>query len=200
MKKNKRMILIVLALIATLLLTTGSATARQRVTRFKATAYVCEMDDPFVQWEDGSVLHQRGVILRSQIVSDLPRMNGVNIDLAHQELDPQTFAVKQAWGTGTIVTGEEKDGTFVPGEGTWYTSWTAKPTDEGLLASRAVGYGRDGLEGQFFYWEGRQVADPEPPEGCPLGLELTVTGFIRECWTCKAMDGAMDEWPDLDVD
>ena len=62
--------------------------------------------------------------------------------------------------------------------GTWYTSWTAVPDEHGLLASRAFAYGADGLEGFVFYWEGRQLAIPDPPEGClPIGLELT--GFIR---------------------
>jgi hypothetical protein len=171
MKTRTKMIVIGLVMVTMLLLATGSATARPGVTRFEATAYICGMDDPISQWpsDDGAVLYQRGVIIRSQVESvDEPRMMGVNIDLAHQDITLETQAV-QGWGTGTLVTSE----------GTWYTDWKARSTSEGL-ASRAFGYGRDGLEGQFFYWEGRQLFPPfEAPVDCPTELALELTGFIR---------------------
>jgi hypothetical protein len=108
-----------------------------------------------------------GCLLRSQIELDELRMTGVNIDLAQQDVTLATFAV-QGWGNGTFVTGE----------GTWYTAWKAKTTDDGL-ASRATAYGRDGLEGQFFYWESTQLFPPFESPPCETETALMVTGFIR---------------------
>lgn len=178
MKTHTRMIVIGLVMVSLLLLATGSAAARPGITRFKAIGYVCEMEDPFAQRVDGGVLQHRGVILRSQVVSDEPLMQGIMIDLAHQDINLETGAIR-TWGKGTLVLGEGDPGSFVPGEGTWYTNWTGESTDEGLV-SRATGYGRDGLERQFLYWEGKQLTPPfEAPAGCPTELALEFTGFIR---------------------
>jgi len=172
------MIVIGLTMVTTLLLATGSAAARPGVTRFEAVVYVCGMDDPLAQWTDGTVLYQRGVVLRSQVVSDEPRVAGIMIDLGHQDITLETQAIR-TWGRGMVVSGEGGLGDFVAGEGTWYTVWTGKSTTEGLV-SRATGYGRDGLEGQFIYWEGKQLLPPfEAPDDCPTELAIELTGFIR---------------------
>jgi hypothetical protein len=178
MKNHSKLIWIVLALTSVLLLGTSSAAARPGVTRFEAVAYICEMDDAFAQWVEGGVLQQRGVILRSQVVSDEPRIAGIMIDLGHQDIIVETEAIR-TWGEGTVVLGEGGLGSFAAGGGTWYTVWTGKSTDEGLV-SRATGYGKDGLEGQFIYWEGKQLLPPfEAPADCPTELAIELAGFIR---------------------
>ncbi len=167
MKAQKRMLLIGVALVAMVLVAAAPAAARSGLTRFEAIAYVCEMDDPLVHWDDAAGAHDGGIILRERVVSDEPRMAGVMIDLIGQDMISTGFFL---WGTGTFVVGAN--------EGTWYTTWTAKATDEGLV-SRAFGYGKDGLEGQVVFWEGKQLFEFEPPVGCDAQAVMEFTGFIR---------------------
>ena len=168
MYKKTRMAWFIAALLVVLLLSTGSAAARRGGTPFEGIAYICAMDPALRSWAtDDEVLHERGIVIRSDIQSAELMMTGGNIDLAHRDIDLSTLAVR-VWGTGTIVTEE----------GTWYHVWTARTNADGLLVSHAHGYGKDGLEGYVFQWRGEQLAEFPDDAPCGDGVALAVTGFI----------------------
>jgi hypothetical protein len=126
------------------------------------------MELPIKEWfsEDG-VLHQRGVVLHNEYVSDSePRMVGIDVSVLHQDISP-TGAI-QIWGTGGIVTDE----------GSWYYDLRAESASEGLV-SYGTGYGGDGLEGYFVSWTGRQIFPPFEDAPCETELAMELTGLIR---------------------
>jgi len=168
MKKQTRIVLFALALVATLLLAAVPAAARPRVTRFVTTAYTCVWEAPFREWisEDG-VLHQRGVILYNEYRSDEPRVTGSEIGYGHLDVDLNTGNTVM-WGHTTLLTSE----------GTWFTDMTGGIAAEGAF-SHVTGYGGDGLEGYVISWKGRQLFPPFEDPPCDPIMVVEMTGVIR---------------------
>jgi hypothetical protein len=170
MKKTK-MWLLVVALMAILLVATGSAAAGSPVTHFASIGYVCEQLDPFGSWGADGVVHDRGILLYDVWVSDEPRAAGDEISLLHRDIDLET-EVLHGWGTQTVLTSA----------GTWYTELEVGLNDDGVFVSHGTGHGGDGLEGMFISWTGRQLLYvPTVEEGAPCESELALEliGAIR---------------------
>jgi hypothetical protein len=170
MNKHTRIVMFSLALITLLLLATGSAAARSTETTFEAIGYICELGPPVQEWySDGTVLHQRGVVARSILVSSDPRMNGVMVDHLHQDLDLST-GDGRAWGWGKYETEL----------GTWHGVWKGVYS-EFVITTQAIAHGSGGLAGQAFYWEGQAIPVP-PDDPCPGGAQqaLFATGVITD--------------------
>jgi len=167
MKKQTRIILFALALIAILLVAANAAAARSPVTDFVTISYVCEWEEPFAEWISDGVLHQRGIILRNEYRSDDPRVTGSEIGYGHMDVDLETGNAFM-WGYTTFVTSE----------GTWFTEMTAEITAEGGN-SYLRGYGGDGLEGYSISWVGRQLSPPYEDPPCDPIMVGEMTGRIR---------------------
>jgi hypothetical protein len=170
MKTRTRMTVIGLILVAMLLLATGSAAARPKETPFEVIAYICEIGPPAQEWvSDGTVLHQRGVVIHSIMVSDEPRMNGHLVDVLHQDLDTIT-GDGRIWGRGTYVTEL----------GVWHGVWKGAYTNF-AITTHAIAQGSHGLAGQAFYWDGQDIPVPEG-DPCPNGAlqALYATGAITD--------------------
>ncbi len=170
MNKHTRIVLFSLALITLLLLATGSAAARSTETPFAAIAYICELGPPVQEWySDGTVLHQRNAAIYSILVSSDPRMNGVMVDYAHQDLDVIT-GDGRVWGRGKYETEL----------GTWHGVWKGVYSGFGIT-TQAMAHGSGELAGQAFYWEGHTTPVP-PGDPCPDGAQqaLFATGVIMD--------------------
>lgn len=169
MKNQTRMALLSLVLIAILLLAAVPAAARPKETPFEIVAFICRLGPPVREWySDGeTVLHQRGVVVHSILVSDEPSMNGIAVDVLHQDLNLST-GDGRAWGRGTYETDV----------GTWQGVWKGHYTGY-MITTEAMGQGSHGLEGQTFYWDGQQIPVPED-DPCPDGAQVALfaTGAI----------------------
>ena len=169
MKKRTRIIGMALVLVAMLLLATVPTLARSTETDFEAFAFICAAEPPVSEWytDGGTVLHQRGVVVHSILVSDEPRMNGIGRDVLHQDLNLST-GDGQAWGHSV----------FEMDAGIWRAVWKGEYTGL-VVTTHASGHGSHGFEGQAFLWEGQQIPIPgEDP--CPDGATtvLYASGVI----------------------
>jgi hypothetical protein len=155
---KKRTIGIGLVLVAMLLLATVPTLARSTETDFEAIAFICGAEPPVSEWytDGGAVLHQRGAVVHSILVSDEPRMNGIARDILHQDLNLLT-GDGQAWGRSV----------FEMDAGIWRAVWKGEYTGF-LVTTHASGHGSHGFEGQAFVWEGQQGPIPEE-DPCPNG-------------------------------
>jgi hypothetical protein len=169
MKKRMRMIGIGLVLVATLLLATVPTLARSTETDFEAIAFICGVEPPVNEWytDGGAVLHQRGVVVHSILVSDEPRMNGIGRDIVHQDLNLIT-GDGRAWGHSI----------FEMDAGIWRAVWKGELAGF-LVTTHASGHGSHGFEAQAFVWEGQQIPIPEE-DPCPNGAlqALFASGVI----------------------
>jgi hypothetical protein len=169
MKKQTRLIILVFALIAILLLATGFASARATRTPFSGTEFFCFASPPERQWytHDGEVWHVRGQILETLIESDEVRVAGINTV-------GYNFDLNLATGSGRIF------GTFniQPDavDGTWEGIHFGRFSDY-VASGFAVGHGTGALAGQLLTVKNQQIDIPDDPP-CAAGGAGSTTGYI----------------------
>jgi hypothetical protein len=163
----KKKILLVLALIAILAVTTGPAAAKATKTEFSYTLFVCSIGPTEKEWftgepPDGPVYHWRGQASFGYFSSnDLEWWNGTVPGLSHGDVKYATFTGNVH---GTFV--KQFDNEFVTGtfEGTWGGKFT-----NGLLAFSAHAHGTGDLAGMKYSVDLVQLTDALPDDPCPGG-------------------------------
>jgi hypothetical protein len=154
MKNNKRMVLLVAAMIAMLLLGTASALAKPTTTNFEATVVICEFGDSARDWyeetEEGTIWHFRNMVYQSPLYSEDDRMAGIATWRANQDVNIIT-GDGRAWGTGVIETNR----------GTWQIVFSGS-YEGGVLRTQGKGTGVGGLQAHRMYYTGS--VGGQPPE------------------------------------
>jgi hypothetical protein len=173
MKRQTRLILIGLALTATLLLATGSAAAKKETRRdFTGTHYLCTVGVP-EPWYTGPMEHVRGLTWTGRAeslgVDGEPLYNADSHGTQNWNLNTKTGS-GGVWGTFT----KEVDDV----DGTWEGTYAGKYVDN-VSYIHVVGHGTGELAGMKYF----ATFDPiiPPPETGPCATVLaasTVTGVI----------------------
>ena len=165
MKKQKRLILVSLALVAFLLLAAVPVTARPVRTPFETTVFPCEPLDPGHVWTDkDGVTHIRGSLDYGILTSDDPRLIGTTVWRTNQDVYPD--GTGPGWGTMVIETEL----------GIWRIVWTAE-YDQGIPTSHGHGHGSHGLQGLAMTYEGHLLV-PAPENDCGAPVAVVFSGDI----------------------
>lgn len=149
---SKRAFLTVaVAAIAVLLLSAWQVSARAVRTEVSSTEYDC-VTGMESMWQEGNVLHMRGVGHTNVEVSSFPELTGVNTTLADAEFNlvngNVTIHGTNSWQPEGIA-------------GTWEGSWNFIANRGGVRA-RAVAHGTGALSGKQLFLE---IFDVPPGEG-----------------------------------
>jgi hypothetical protein len=144
MKRQKHLILAIVALTVALLLAVGPVAARATKTAVTGTECFVSVVDPGTYWlSDDGVLHLRGYVQLSSEESTDPRVVGSNtvvVNADWRDFDPNTgIGVGPMWGTYRIEVGD--------GEGFWDGTWTGMFHADGSMSTRAHADGSGHLEG-----------------------------------------------------
>lgn len=167
MKRQKRMILAILALIVALALVTGSVAAKATKTEFAGTTSFGEVIDPGVWTFPGGNVHIRGVVQTAYLVADDPRVTGTETVFGNANLD--AFSAGRAWGTSHIEVAYE-------GGGVWEGTFTAEFYADGSHSVKFVAHGIEGsVEGLKMSGTVVFPADPTAP-GISSGIILNPHG------------------------
>jgi hypothetical protein len=145
MKRQKHLILAIVALIATVLVAAGPVAARENKEEVSGKECYGELYDP----EDASlwlseegILHIRGAKQENTIECDDPRVAGESIVVVNANLEFNGGVwVGPMWGTYQI---EVDDGGF---KGFWDGTWTGTLYADGSMSTRAHADGSGDLEG-----------------------------------------------------
>ena len=170
MNKQTRTIIFAVALIAILIVATGSAAAKATKTDFSYTLFTCTLDTPDEEWwtggtpDDPAVYHWRGQNSFGFCVStdeNVPWFNGTVPGRSSADVKLPSFT-GNVHGTFTKHFDNEKKGTF---EGTWVGKFT-----DGVLSFKAVAHGTGDLARMKYFVDLVQVFGDDIPDGddpCP---------------------------------
>ena len=167
MKKQRLLILVILALIAALALVTGSVAAKATKTEFTGTTSFGAVIDPGVWTFPGGNVHVRGLVQTAYLVADDPRVTGTETVVANANWDANTAG--PVWGTSHI----EVD---YGGGGVWEGTFTGEFYPDGSHSVRFVAHGIEGsVEGLKMSGTVVFTADPTAP-GISTGIILDPHG------------------------
>ena len=182
MNKHTRIVIFALALIAILLLATGSAAAKSpRRTEFTGMFFHCAPAPTTMEreWYTGGtpgeplVWHVRGwqPFLGRFVSGDLPLFNGTSIGSGDGDIKLDT-------GSGTLRGRFSKQPIGEDGmlEGTLVGHYT-----NFLATMRAVGHGTGDLKGVTYFGDYVQLTEiPTPPAGCDAFEAYAITGVLLD--------------------
>ncbi|NLF14916.1 MAG: hypothetical protein GX597_24255 [Anaerolineaceae bacterium] len=152
MKQRYVSIAMAVAVVATLL--SGSAwPAGARAVRYDVSSIEVDCFTGMeAGWQEGNVLHLRGVGHTNVNISATPELNGINTTLADAEFNLANGNVSirgtSSWQPAGI-------------DGTWEGSWTFI-ANRGIVRGQAVAHGTGALSGQHLFLE---IYDVPPREG-----------------------------------
>jgi hypothetical protein len=155
MKRQRHLILVVMALIAALAFLTGPVAAKATKTEFTGTDTRGAVTDPgILTFPDGNV-HLRGMVLELHIQATDPRVTGPETVVANANLD--AYGAGPVWGTSHL----EVD---YGGGGIWEGTWNGKIHADGSESIRFVAHGIAGsVEGLKMSGSLEFPADPTAP-------------------------------------
>ena len=165
MKRKRRLIWVILALIAILGIGTTSVAAKATKTSFEGEAWITGLIDPGTETYHGINRHRRGMVFAQPIQTDEPRVTGEVIVVWNGNFRADT-GVGPMWGTYRLVDDE--------GQVLWEGTGQGYQLEDGSSVVHSVGHGR----GDFKGLELRHTI--EFPPGGPFAGAGKVTGYILD--------------------